>query len=207
MCLVITPVGAFITRTWNTRATLLVGVFFSNSRTHHRILLQEDLAFGPQPKHKPWLGNGFDVCGFIRHPFSMVSTKRSLASGFATCGSALGGLIYSLGTNSMIENIGLAWAFRILAIVSLVVNLGCSLLLRDRNAQTKSGNPKAFEMRLLRQFDFIMTLAWAILSLMAYTVVLFSIPDYGQSLGLWFRPGCTSWSPGESGTSCRSPGS
>lgn len=184
MCFVITPVGAFITRTWNTRATLLVGVGFqtlglitaSFCKEIWQLVLSQGLCFG-------W-GMGLMFVASFGIPAQWFSTKRSLASGFATCGSALGGLIYSLGTNAMIENIGLPWAFRILAIISFVINFGCSLFLRDRHAQTKTGKPKAFEIRLLKNFDFILTLIWAVFSIMSYTIVLFSIPDYGKSLGL-----------------------
>lgn len=117
-------------------------------------------------------------------PAQRFSTKRSLASGFATCGSALGGLIYSLASNVMIENLGLPWAFRILAIISFVVNLGSSLLLRDRYGQINGEKPAAFQLSLLKNLDFLLVLAWATLSLMAYTILLFSIPDYGESYGL-----------------------
>ncbi|RAH81610.1 MFS general substrate transporter [Aspergillus japonicus CBS 114.51] len=183
MCLVISPVGALTTRRWGTQATLLIGVAFQTvglvaaSFCHEiwQLVLSQGLCFG-------W-GMGLMFVASFGIPAQWFTTKRSLASGFATCGSALGGLIYSLGANAMIENISLPWAFRILAIVSLVVNFGSSLFLRDRNTQTRN-RPAVFKASLLKNIDFLLVLLWAIFSLTAYIIVLFSIPDYGESEGL-----------------------
>ncbi|KAI2996971.1 hypothetical protein CBS147346_9056 [Aspergillus niger] len=183
MCLVISPVGVLTTRLWGTQTTLLIGVFFqtaglvaaSFSHKIWQLVLSQGLCFG-------W-GMGLMFVASFGIPAQWFTTKRSLASGFATCGSALGGLIYSLGANAMIENISLPWAFRILAIVSFVVNTGSSLLLRDRNTQTKN-RPAIFEISLLKNYNFLLVLLWAAFSLIAYTIVLFSIPDYGESEGL-----------------------
>lgn len=183
MCLVISPLGALITRIRGTQATLLTGVVLqavglvTASFCHEiwQLVLSQGLCFG-------W-GMGLMFVASFGIPAQWFTTKRSLASGSATCGSALGGLVYSLGANAMIKNIGLSWAFRILAIVSFVINFGSSLLLRDRNAQVKN-QPSMFQASLLKNLDFLIVLLWATCSLTAYTIVLFSIPDYGQSKGL-----------------------
>lgn len=109
--------------------------------------------------------------------------RRSFANSLSTAGSGFGGLIYSLGTNAMIENISLAWAFRILAILSFVVNGVCCLLMRDRNKAIGSVL-SAFSWRLFRRTEFWLFLGWGFFSLFAYVIVIFSLPDYGTNVGL-----------------------
>ena len=108
--------------------------------------------------------------------------RRSFANSVATCGSGFGGLIYSLATNAMITNLGLAWAFRILAIMAFVVNGACSLIVRDRNKAVGAiHNP--FHKDLFKRFEFWLFIGWGFFSLLGYVIVVFSITDYAQSVG------------------------
>ena len=116
------------------------------------------------------------------------SRRRSLANGIVTGGSGIGGLIYSLASNSMIQHLGLAWAFRILAIIQFVVNLTCALLLRDRNKQIGTKN-LAFDYRLLARPEFRLLLGWGFFVHLGYIVLLFSLPDYAVTIGLTAQQG------------------
>ncbi|OQE25826.1 hypothetical protein PENFLA_c008G03611 [Penicillium flavigenum] len=60
---------------------------------------------------------------------------RSLAAGICTAGTGTGGIIYSLATHAMLARFGIPWSYRILAIVQLVVNAICVLVIRDRRPQ------------------------------------------------------------------------
>jgi MFS family permease len=108
--------------------------------------------------------------------------KRSFANAIATAGSGFGGLVYSLATNAMISNLGLAWAFRILAIVAFVVNAFCSLIMRDRNKEVGSIHV-AFHRELFRYQEVWLLMAWGIFSILGYIILIFSITDYAQTVG------------------------
>jgi hypothetical protein len=82
----------------------------------------------------------------------------------------------------MISNLGLAWAFRILAILAFVVNGACSLTLRDRN-KAVGAKHIPFHAPLFRKLEFWLYISWGFFSLMGYVIVVFSITDYAQSMG------------------------
>ena len=109
--------------------------------------------------------------------------RRSFANSIGTAGSGMGGLIYSLATQAMIQSLGLGWAFRILAICSCSVICIATLLIRDRNVAV-GAIYNAFDLRLLRRPQFLLTLAWACFSMIGYVNLLFSLPNYAVSIGL-----------------------
>lgn len=82
----------------------------------------------------------------------------------------------------MISNLGLAWAFRILAILAFVVNGVCSLLVRDRNKAVGAIHVP-FHMALFKRVEYWLFVGWGFFSLMSYVIVVFSITDYAQSVG------------------------
>lgn len=88
----------------------------------------------------------------------------------------------------MIERISLAWAFRILGIISFAVNFVSSVLLRDRNRQVGTAQ-RAYDAELFRRAEFHLLLGWGFLSMLGYIVLIFSLPNYAQSVGLTPRQG------------------
>jgi MFS family permease len=83
----------------------------------------------------------------------------------------------------MIKSLGLSWSFRITAIVAFTVNVSCGLLMRDRNENIKP-NQRAFDVKLLKRYPFVLLLLWGFCSMMGYTILLFSLPDYAARIGL-----------------------
>lgn len=108
--------------------------------------------------------------------------RRSLANSIGTAGSGFGGLTYSLAANAMISHLGLAWAFRILAILAFVVNGGCSFLARDRNKEVRAVH-QAFHRGLFKKVQLYLFLAWGFFSILGYTVVVFSLASYASVVG------------------------
>ncbi|KAI4127804.1 MAG: hypothetical protein LQ338_003033 [Usnochroma carphineum] len=111
------------------------------------------------------------------------TTKRSFANGIATAGSGIGGLIYSLAANAMIQSLSVGWAFRILGILAFTVNFICALLMRDRNKAIGSSQ-LAFDYRLFARVEYLLLLGWGFFSILGYVVLLFSLPSYATSIGL-----------------------
>ena len=131
---------------------------------------------------------GFLFVGSVGVIPQWFTTKRSLANAIGTAGSGVGGLIYSLATNAMIQSIGIGWAFRILGILAFVVNAVCALLIKDRNKAIGT-TQAAFDYRLFRKVEFCSTVSWGFFSVLGYIVLLFSLPNYAQSVGLTAQQG------------------
>ncbi|KAI1443952.1 MFS general substrate transporter [Annulohypoxylon stygium] len=166
-----------------TQRTIFLGVIFETigfigssfaSKLWH-LILSQGVSFG--------LGMGLCFVASASVPPQWFVKRRSFANSIAASGSGFGGLCYSLATNAMITNIGLPWAFRILAIICFVVNSVAAYLIRDRNAAIGSVHV-AFNWGLFKRLPFLLLQAWMVLSLIAYIILVFSIVDYSQSVGL-----------------------
>ena len=65
-------------------------------------------------------------------PAQYFYKKRGLANGIVCAGGGLGGTVISLAMNSMIQGIGLAWAYRILGLLTLATGLPAAWIIRER---------------------------------------------------------------------------
>ncbi|RDW66231.1 hypothetical protein BP6252_09866 [Coleophoma cylindrospora] len=177
------PLATISTRQLGTRTTLLIGVIFeagallgaSFATRIYQLFLSQGVCFG--------FGMSFLFVASVGVVPQWFLKRRSFANSIATAGSGIGGLIYSLATNAMIQSIGLGWAFRVLAIVAFIVNGICAILIRDRNKAVGTVI-SAFDAKLLKRPEFLMLLLWAFFSLLGYVVLLFSMPNYARSIGL-----------------------
>ncbi|GAP92390.1 putative major facilitator superfamily transporter [Rosellinia necatrix] len=181
----VSPLATFLAG-WEkcgTRLTIFIGVLFeviafigsSFATELWHIILSQGVSFG--------LGMGLTFVTSAPVPAQWFQKKRSLANGWVAAGSGFGGLTYSLATNAMIQNIGLAWTFRTLAIICFVVNGIASFFIRDRNKAVSSVHV-AFNWRLFKRPAFVMFQIWMTLSLIGYTILVFSIVAYCQAVGL-----------------------
>jgi MFS family permease len=116
------------------------------------------------------------------------TTRRSLAYAIAVSGTNFGGILYSLAVNAIIQRLSVGWAFRIIGIVSSIVNFTCALLLKDRNKQL-SASQLAFDYNLLKRLEYLLILAWGTFTLLGFYAVAFSLPDYARSIGLTAKQG------------------
>ncbi|TVY13001.1 putative transporter MCH2 [Lachnellula arida] len=183
LALIISPVATICVRKYGTQVALFVGIVMQSagllgaswaSKIWH-LFLSQGVSFG--------FGMGFLFVSSVGVVPQWFTTKRSFANSIASAGSGIGGMMYSLATNAMIQSIGLGWAFRILAIVSCVVNVICALLIRDRNKAVGSVQ-LAFDWRLFKRTEFLLVLGWGFFSMLGYIVLLFSLPNYARSIGL-----------------------
>ncbi|KAI1152362.1 major facilitator superfamily transporter [Nemania diffusa] len=181
----VSPLATFLAGwdKYGTRLTIFTGIVFqviafvgsSFATELWHIILTQGVSFG--------IGLGLMFVTSAPVPAQWFQKKRSLANGCVASGSGFGGLIYSLATNAMIQNIGLAWTFRSLAIICFVVNGVACLFIRDRNKALSSVHI-AFNWKLFKRPSFIMFQLWVTLSLIAYTILVFSIVAYCQAVGL-----------------------
>ncbi|KAL7924081.1 major facilitator superfamily domain-containing protein [Trichoderma austrokoningii] len=179
----VSPFATMAVKKIGTRQVMLLGVVIEAgswiaasfaSKVWH-IFLTQGVLFG--------LGIGILFTATVGIIPQWFTTHRSLANGIAAAGSGLGGLVYSFATGAMIQNLGLAWAFRILGIISFVVNFICTLLVKDRNKIIGSTH-LAFKGSLLLRPEFLLFVAFGWFSILAYIVVVFSLANYANVIGL-----------------------
>ena len=177
------PLSTYLVRAFGTRACLFTGVFFqalslvtsSFAKKAWQIVLSEGVVYG-------W-GTGFLFVGSVAITSQWFEKKRSLANAIVSSGTGFGALIYSLATRSMIDTMGLRWAFRILAIVCFIVNSICATLMRDRNAVVGS-KVRPFSPKLMKKPEFLCLQAWSLLTVMGYTGLAFSVSAQAISVGV-----------------------
>ncbi|KAF3917111.1 hypothetical protein ABW20_dc0105492 [Dactylellina cionopaga] len=188
MGMVISPVANLLTRRFSSRVALLIGcaiqagslIAASFAYRIWHLYLAQGLLFG--------VGMGMIFVASVGILPQWFNKRRSVANGISAAGSGIGGLAFSLGTNAMLQRLGLAWTFRITAIVAFIVNTTCSLLVRDRNKQI---NPeiKMFDLKILKRLEFWYIIGWGAFSMLGYVVILYSLPNYGVSVGLSQKQG------------------
>ncbi|KAL4787247.1 major facilitator superfamily domain-containing protein [Aspergillus varians] len=181
--LLVSPLATYLIHVLGTRVVLNTGVFFetlsligaSFATQRWQIFLSQGVCFG--------FGMGFLFVGSIGIVPQWFNRRRSLAMGINAAGSGLGGLIYSLAVGAIIPRLGLSWAFRILGIVSCVVNLVCANLLRDRNKAVGS-RFNAFHFPLVKRPEVLLFLGWSVFTMLGYVAILFSMANFALSVGL-----------------------
>lgn len=136
-------------------------------------------------------GIGMGICytataGLIAKWFKK---RRALANGIATGGTGFGGLTYSLAANAMIQRMGIAWTFRIMAIICFVVLIASALFLKDLDKGTTKTTLTAFDRSLFKLPDFWLFLGWGWLSSLGYVAVVFSLSAYAQQVGFSAQQG------------------
>ncbi|KAK5950187.1 hypothetical protein OHC33_008902 [Knufia fluminis] len=109
--------------------------------------------------------------------------KRSMAQGFTSAGSGVIGIIYSVSTTHMIQRLSLEWSLRITGITSFVCLCCATGLIRDRNKIVRP-TIHPFDVEILRRYQVWMVLGWSVFSLLGYMVLLYSLGNYGRTLGL-----------------------
>lgn len=181
--LLVSPLATLAVREMGTRPTLFVGVVVEGaslicasfaSKIWH-LFLTQGIMFG--------VGMGFLFVPSVGLVPQWFTTRRSLANGISAAGSGLGGLLYSLASGAMIKRLGLAWSFRVLGILVVVVNTICTLLVRDRNKIIGS-RQAPFDISLFKRPEYLLLLAYGWFSMLGYIVLIFSLANYANEVGL-----------------------
>lgn len=179
----VSPVTTVATRRYGIRPTMFSGavceavslICASFASRFWQIVLSQGVLFG--------FGLGLLFIPTAAVVPQWFTKKRSLASGVAVSGAAVGGAVYSLAAGAMIRTMGLAWSFRALGIIAFVVNTGCVVLIRDRN--TAIGvNQSAFHVALFKRLEYCLIIAFGVLTMLGYFILIFSLASYANYIGL-----------------------
>jgi MFS family permease len=167
-----------------TRISLLIGTMFvslsmftaSYATQIWHLFLSQGVCFG-------W-GLGFLYITAAPVLGQWFSKKRSLAVGIASSGAGFGGLAYNLAAGAGVESLGVRWTYRLLALCTLVINLVCSILLKDRNKFIHQTRQTTFNIREFGHISVVLIIFWGWFTELGYIVLLYSLPNYARSIGL-----------------------
>ncbi|KZT27485.1 MFS general substrate transporter [Neolentinus lepideus HHB14362 ss-1] len=183
LALFVAPLATYISRHYTFRTTMLIGVALqvggliaaSFTKEIWQLFLSQGVACGT--------GMGFIFVSIIGIPSQWFSRRRGMANGVVTAGSGVGGIIWALGTNAIIRNLSLQWAFRTTAICCFAVNTTAALLIKDRNKHIQP-NQKPFDLQIFARPEFILVMLWGVFSMLGYIVLLYSLPNYAILQGM-----------------------
>lgn len=111
------------------------------------------------------------------------STKRSLAQGIGSCGSGVVGVIFSVATTPMIDNLSLGWALRIIGLCSGGMLLLATVLIKDRNTTIKP-DIRPFDTSLLNRKGIVLLIGYTFFTVLGYITMIYSLSPFALSLGL-----------------------
>ncbi|KAI8884880.1 MFS general substrate transporter [Backusella circina FSU 941] len=108
------------------------------------------------------------------------SKRRGIAMGISSAGTGIGGLSLAPFADYLIQKYGIAWAYRILGLLSFGVCLIVLCLMKTRSSpqNIKRATRSCPDFKLLKNFNFIIWLFGSIIALMGYYVSLFILPKY-----------------------------
>lgn len=123
--------------------------------------------------------------------------RRALGMGIAVAGSGLGGLVFSLSVNALINKTGdQKWALRMVGIVNLVATAFSIVFFRVRNPkpvdirknlqweELKKIFRVVFDLAAVKNLQIALVGVWFGLALMGYVIFVFSYAAYASSIGL-----------------------
>ena len=105
----------------------LLGLFMASLSTKYwQVLLSHAVCLG--------IGNGFAFCPALAVLSQYFKRKRAFSVGVASAGAAIGGLVYPVMIDRLInhENVGYPWAMRIMGFIMLATYIPCLVLMKPR---------------------------------------------------------------------------
>ncbi|OPB46542.1 MFS permease [Trichoderma guizhouense] len=113
-------------------------------------------------------------------PSQYFSTRRGLANGFMFAGSGFGGAAISFALDSLIQKLGVAWAYRILGLMTLSTGLPAAWLMKERIPVERR---QFIEWKLFKSPTFVLIFVGSAIGTFPLFVPPFFIPLYMRSLG------------------------
>ncbi|CAI4034559.1 hypothetical protein SMKI_15G0040 [Saccharomyces mikatae IFO 1815] len=118
--------------------------------------------------------------------------KRSLASGIGTAGSGLGGIVFNLGMQSILEKRGVKWALIAQCIICTSLSTIALMLTRTRSQGSVQHKIQKFDLLdwdVLSNFGVWLLFGFVSFAMLGYVVLLYSLSDFTVSLGYTSRQG------------------
>ncbi|SCW02858.1 LAFE_0F15830g1_1 [Lachancea fermentati] len=112
--------------------------------------------------------------------------KRSLAMGLGASGSGLGGIVFNLGMQKMIEVHSVKWALIAQCIICTALSTLALFLTRTRTNEIQSNSKQGshmFDSEVLRSAGFWLLVLYVCFTMVGYVVLLYSLSAFTVSLG------------------------
>ncbi|SCU88607.1 LAMI_0D10704g1_1 [Lachancea mirantina] len=112
--------------------------------------------------------------------------KRSLAMGLATGGSGLGGIIFNLGMQKLIEVKSVKWALIVQCIMCTSLSCIGLVLTRTRNKAIygpEKPKIKLFDREVVCSIGYWLIVVYISLTMLGYVILLYSMSSFTVSLG------------------------
>ncbi|KAF9210828.1 hypothetical protein BGZ59_008863 [Podila verticillata] len=177
------PPSIALIGTIGTSTTYLVG-FLS---ALWQLYLSQGLLFG--------IGASLVYFAAVSAPSHWFGKRRGLAMGIAASGSGLGGFFLAPLTQYLVDRVGVYWTLRVLALYSLVVCGGASMLMFERDKQARllrqiqldarNNTTSLFRIpQFTKEFTFALLIASQFFLSMAYLTPIYFMELYGTYIGL-----------------------
>ncbi|KAI0319532.1 major facilitator superfamily domain-containing protein [Amylostereum chailletii] len=122
------------------------------------------------------VGLAFLTCSAL--PAQYFLRRRGLANGFVYAGGGIGGGVWTLAINALIDRVGVPWTFLILGFITLAMTLPAAMLLKERTRRA----PARIEWRLFLDWKFVLLFVGSGIGTFPLLVPPFFIPLYAASL-------------------------
>lgn len=148
---------------------LLLGLFATSFCTQYwQLLLAQGLCVG--------IGSGILFCPTIAIIPTYFSSKRSLAIGIAASGTTTGGMVIPGLFKALLPRVGFGWTVRILAFVTLTLQIIGLMLARTRIQPRKSG--RFFEFAAFKEPPYVLFTIALFLSFWSFYPAFFYVGDF-----------------------------
>lgn len=108
--------------------------------------------------------------------------KQNLAMGIQTAGTGIGGIIYNIGMEPIMNKHSWRWALRAQAIICFALNIVALFLVRTRNKNVKPVY-KIYDREIYSMLGVHCLTIWVILTMFGYVTMLYNLGDFARSLG------------------------
>ncbi|KAG0230561.1 hypothetical protein BGW42_000865 [Actinomortierella wolfii] len=118
-------------------------------------------------------------------PSQWFVKRRGMASGLGIAGSGLGGLVFNVLIQKLIDSLGVRWCLRVLAIIIGVLMVTCGTFIRQFNSTGKKATHiSKKDVEILKQPTFLLIVLGVMLTAFGYFAPLNLQPSYAVDKGL-----------------------
>ncbi|KAI3405876.2 hypothetical protein KGF56_001484 [Candida oxycetoniae] len=114
--------------------------------------------------------------------------KRVMASGIGAAGSGLGGIVFNLGMQKVVDTKGVFWALRVQSIIGFGLTW-IAIFLTKSKASSHGIQFHLFDFSVLKMAAFWLTMLFIITCIFGYVIVLYTLANFTTSLGYSERQG------------------
>lgn len=151
----------------------LFGVFMTSlCTTYWQLFLAQGLCTG--------LGNGMQFTPTMGLISTYFVKKRSLAIGFAACGSATGGLVFPAMVQQLLPRVGFAWTIRALGFTMMGLYALVIALMRTRIPARKSG--ALVEWSAFKESTYVLYCVGMFLNFWGLYFAFYYVGAYGRNI-------------------------